>query len=320
MTIKYNVTGAKARNGKEIAPMAFGDHAEAERFAKYHEGLSVPQNLRKHPGSVSVTGTYSSQGHPQNIPKYGVELKNHPVSAKCLALHLQQVGRVERKSPPVTIVVDPKVLTAGIEEPTGPVQVLKLPKEIIGELMDPLDNESDADKYAACEDAMKMNDNMRKCGTIDVPQPPSAQEKLEWLQKANTLHRQVNILYVVDGYEVILTWDEKAISEAFHGQTVEEAIEKAMAGHDLDIRHAYHAHEFQYQMDRQLIALEAENENLRRSATVGNADLEAAYEMGFLAATQRFTPFVTVDYTESQDYADQRRSDLKELVSYDRSK
>lgn len=215
MTIKYNVTGAKTRCGKEILPMAFGDRAEAERFAKYYEGLSIPQNLRKHPGNISVTGTYSSKGNPQNIPR---------VLAESLSLHAQLVGRAERKSPSVTIVVDPKVFMAGIEEHVGPVQILKLPKEIVCELTNPLDNESDADKYAACEDAIKMNDNMRKYGTIDVP----------------------------------------------------------------------------------------------RSATVGNADLESAYEMGFLAATQRFTPFTAVDYTETQDYVDQRRSDLKELISYDR--
>lgn len=211
MTIKYNVSGAKARNGKEIAPMAFGDKAEAERFAKYHEGLSVPQNLRKHPGIVVATETFSAKGHPQNIPRMSVE---------SLSLHAQRIGRVERKSPPVTIVVDPKVFMAGVEEHTGPVQVLKLPKEIVCELTDPLD------KYAACEDTMRMNDNMRKYGTIDVP----------------------------------------------------------------------------------------------RSATVGNADLESAYEMGFrLGRSAHYDSMRPDAAIETQDYVDQRRSDLKELVSYDRS-
>lgn len=87
MTIKYNVSGAKARNGKEIAPMAFSDKAEAERFAKYHEGLSVPQNLRKHPGNISVVGT-SNMEYPQ--------LQNIP---KSLSLSAQTVGRVTREVP-----------------------------------------------------------------------------------------------------------------------------------------------------------------------------------------------------------------------------
>lgn len=310
MTIKYNVSGAKARNGKEIAPMAFSDRAEAERFAKYHEGLSVPQNLRKHPGSVQAFSTdhkdFAPTGEQTKAAEKFFASPAESATAKAVlsaliksgdefvmnSLHGQQFGRihrrnfeeggVERKSPPVTIVVDPKVFMAGVEEQMGPVQVLKLPI-VLG-------------------------------GIRLLEKKSSAQEKLEWLQKANTLHRQVNILYVVDGYEVTVTWDENAISEAFHGQTVEEAIEKAMAGHDLDIRRTYHAHEFQYQMDRQLIALEAENENLRRQlSAMDNADLESAYEMGFRFCSNGGNMF------DQQEYEDQRRSDLKELVSYNRS-
>lgn len=301
MTIKYNVSGAKTRNGKEIAPMAFGDRAEAERFARYHEGLSVSQNLRKYPGIVVATETFSAKGHPQNLPKakgtcvdgkeHGPWADNYTYCTTCgfydfdkfeptaeqtkaaeelfaqaarhqphdgkdafigclcepcqswrqstanrteklvpLALHLQQVGRVERKSPPVTIVVDPKVFMAGVEEHTGPVQVLKLPKEIVCELTDPLDKEL-TDKVAAR----------------------------------------------------VLTYDpSKAISLA-----------------DMQARYA---------------------QPLERTATVGNADLEEAYAMGYrLAVANSFWKGCTDEDVETQDYVDQRRSDLKELVSYDRS-
>ena len=58
--------------------------------------------------------------------------------------------------------------------------------------------------------------------------------QIDWLQKVNTLHRQVDILYVVDGYEVTVTWDDNPVSEGFHGETVAEAISKAMAGFDLE--------------------------------------------------------------------------------------
>lgn len=59
----------------------------------------------------------------------------------------------------------------------------------------------------------------------------------------------------------------------------------------------------------------------RQQTTVGspNADLEEAYAMGFRAAFYR-TGDTLEGTMESQGYADQRRSDLKELVSYDRSK
>lgn len=183
MTIKYNVSGAKTRNGKEIAPMAFGDRAEAERFAKYHEGLSVPQNLRKHPGNITVVGTGGME-YPQ--------LQNIP---KSLSLNAQTVGRVTREAPD---------------------------DGLIDRLLD------------------------------------------------KTLDR-------------IKTYDPaKAISLA-----------------DMQARYA---------------------RPLERLPTVGNAELESAYEMGFRAALQVDEYISDVDmHVESQDYVDQRRSDLKELVSYDRS-
>lgn len=54
-------------------------------------------------------------------------------------------------------------------------------------------------------------------------------------------------------------------------------------------------------------------------ATVGNGnneDLEKAYKMGFLCARN----IDVEDFEETQEYVDQRRSDLKELKTYDRSR
>ena len=51
-----------------------------------------------------------------------------------------------------------------------------------------------------------------------------------------------------------------------------------------------------------------------------NKDLEAAYEMGYKAAVANaFWKGCNDDDIETQDYADQRHSDLKELASFDRS-
>lgn len=75
-------------------------------------------------------------------------------------------------------------------------------------------------------------------------------DQIAWLQDVSTLHRSVDILYVVDGYEVTVVWDGEPISDSFHGETVSEAISKAMAEFDLNARHprqdrGIHGHERQ---------------------------------------------------------------------------
>ena len=112
MTIKYNVSGAKARNGKEITPMAFGDRAEAERFAKYHEGLSVPQNLRKHPGTVQAFSNDRKDFEPTaEQTKAAEEFFARPVES--LALQHQEVGRLTRIQDIVTITTRAQPATVG---------------------------------------------------------------------------------------------------------------------------------------------------------------------------------------------------------------
>jgi hypothetical protein len=52
---------------------------------------------------------------------------------------------------------------------------------------------------------------------------------IDWLEAKHTLHQKVEILYVVDGYEVTLTWDDYPIpGEKWHGETLRDAITKAM--------------------------------------------------------------------------------------------
>ncbi len=61
-----------------------------------------------------------------------------------------------------------------------------------------------------------------------------AEALVAWMQKVSTLHRSIDILYVVDGYEVTILWDDHPISESFRGETLEQAIDKAMATFDLN--------------------------------------------------------------------------------------
>lgn len=92
--------------------------------------------------------------------------------------------------------------------------------------------------------------------------PPIEIEQIAWLQKVHTLHRQAEMLYVVDGYEVTITWDETPISEDFKGETLSEAISKAMAGFDLHVRHPYQDREKLYPQERQFIVLETQHAEL----------------------------------------------------------
>lgn len=60
-------------------------------------------------------------------------------------------------------------------------------------------------------------------------------EIIDWLERMHNLHTQVEALYVVDGYQVSLTWDGEALHE-FNGDTLREAYSAAM--------------EYEYDMER----------------------------------------------------------------------
>ena len=56
-------------------------------------------------------------------------------------------------------------------------------------------------------------------------------ERLDWLERNHTLHQSVEIIYVVDGYEVQIV-DEDGftnLSPAFHGADLRSAIDSAIA-------------------------------------------------------------------------------------------
>lgn len=60
-------------------------------------------------------------------------------------------------------------------------------------------------------------------------QQPSPADILQWLQNNHTLHRVVEALYVVDGYQVEITHDGVRIAGPWHGETLFEAYAKGMA-------------------------------------------------------------------------------------------
>lgn len=52
-------------------------------------------------------------------------------------------------------------------------------------------------------------------------------ERLDWLERVHTLHRTIEILYVVDGYKLTYCHDYSPLM-SFEGETVRECIDKAM--------------------------------------------------------------------------------------------
>lgn len=60
-------------------------------------------------------------------------------------------------------------------------------------------------------------------------------EMLDYLQRHHTLHKKVDFLYVVDGYEVSVTWDDEPISPTYKGSTLRESLEEMMQDGDIHI-------------------------------------------------------------------------------------
>lgn len=64
----------------------------------------------------------------------------------------------------------------------------------------------------------------------------AVKRQIAWLEEKSTLHTRVDILYVVDGYEVEVMHEDgvTSLSPQFHGATLGDAIDAAMKepGHD----------------------------------------------------------------------------------------
>lgn len=65
-------------------------------------------------------------------------------------------------------------------------------------------------------------------GMVTVPSQDA--KRLDWLERMHTLHQSVEILYVVDGYEVIVMHEDgiTKLSETVHGDSLRTAIDAAL--------------------------------------------------------------------------------------------
>jgi HD superfamily phosphohydrolase YqeK len=58
-------------------------------------------------------------------------------------------------------------------------------------------------------------------------------EILEFLNRHTTLHKQVEVLYVVDGYEATVNWDDSPMVPPAKGLTYRDALVALMQGGDI---------------------------------------------------------------------------------------
>lgn len=56
-----------------------------------------------------------------------------------------------------------------------------------------------------------------------------AEQALAWIEQNSTLHRSVDILYVVDGYEVSISHDGEPLPGTWRGETLLAAVQSASA-------------------------------------------------------------------------------------------
>lgn len=55
-------------------------------------------------------------------------------------------------------------------------------------------------------------------------------ERLDWFEAQHTLHKSLEVLYVVDGYELsLIAEDGDVVLATFKGETLREAIDQAMS-------------------------------------------------------------------------------------------
>lgn len=69
-----------------------------------------------------------------------------------------------------------------------------------------------------------------------VVQNPSDTQIIDWLERQHTLHRTVEVIYVVDGYLVQICYDGTPLKDKeWHGDTLRNAYAAAMQ--DWDVTH-----------------------------------------------------------------------------------
>lgn len=86
------------------------------------------------------------------------------------------------------------------------------------------------EKLSACDEAERAQGHPAVQRAIVATDRKRDQDRLNWIESQTTLHRSVDILYVVDGYAVTVIDSTfgRAWEKTFHGTSFREAIDAAM--------------------------------------------------------------------------------------------
>jgi len=75
--------------------------------------------------------------------------------------------------------------------------------------------------------------SVSKEGELLVRKKFTDAEMLDYLERHHTLHKKIDFLYVVDGYQATVTWDDEPISQAYKGASIREALNELMQSGDV---------------------------------------------------------------------------------------
>lgn len=83
------------------------------------------------------------------------------------------------------------------------------------------------------ETGNNLSASVLKEGELLVRKKFNDAEMLDFLERHHTLHKKVDFLYVVDGYQAVVTWDDEPMSATYKGSTLRDALEEMMQSGDI---------------------------------------------------------------------------------------
>ncbi|HGY3910824.1 TPA: hypothetical protein ACNVX4_006399 [Pseudomonas aeruginosa] len=78
------------------------------------------------------------------------------------------------------------------------------------------------------QDEGAFQSSVAKEGEVPEKRNFTDTEMLDFLERHHTLHKKIDFLYLVDGYEAVVTWDDKPLSPVYKGSSLRDALNELM--------------------------------------------------------------------------------------------